>query len=198
MERQPFLTNVGLMKQSLTAMSRQFLSVLAILVLVPAVAAAGDPLSSWDKQINAKGRFEVLPAFDNAAVLDKETGLVWEQSPGDTNGDGNVDLSDEQDWTAASLHCIAKNVGGRKGWRLPSIPELASLVDPSQSNPALPAGHPFTDVQSSTYYWSAPPNAANATAAWRVFFSFGYVDTDVKTGPLFVWCVRGGMNADQY
>ena len=51
-------------------------------------------------------------------------------------------------------HCPNKNVGGRKSWRLPSFPELASLIDPSNANPTLPTGHPFTNVQSA-HYWSA-------------------------------------------
>jgi hypothetical protein len=189
MSRQPFLPIVGLLKQSLTATSRQFLSVLAILVLVPAVAAAGDPLSPWDTQMNAKGRFEVLPAFDKAAVLDKETGLVWEQSPS----------TSLRTWDEACRHCIDKNVGGRKGWRLPSIPELASLVDPSVADPGptLPPGHPFTNVQSFLY-WSATTDADGPTNAWIVYFLTGVVDTFDKTIPLFLWCVRGGMNADQY
>ena len=40
------------------------------------------PLESWDNKIpNATLRFKVLPEFNNAAVLDRETQLVWERSP---------------------------------------------------------------------------------------------------------------------
>jgi hypothetical protein len=38
--------------------------------------------------------------------------------------------------------------------RLPSIAELLSLVDTTQSNPALPLVHPFSGLQS--IYWSSP------------------------------------------
>ena len=75
--------------------------------------------------------------------------------------------------------------------------ELASLVDPNQSNPALPPGHPFTNVQSSGY-WSATTSADGPTIAWGVVFGDGGVSTFGKIAPFFVWCVRGGMNADQY
>ena len=161
---------------------------LAILVLVPVVAVA-EPLSPWDKQMNAQGRFQVLPAFQNAAVLDKETGLVWEQSP-DTG---------TRDWGSARTFCANKNVGGRKGWRLPSVPELASLVDPNATSaPFLPAGHPFTNIQSA-FYWSATTDAGDPPDAWTVNFLNGEVDDDnSKSNRHYVWCVRGDMNADQY
>ena len=59
----------------------------------------------------------------------------------------------------------------RRGWRLPSVHELASLVDPTNpgGDPDLPAGHPFSNVQSSRY-WSATTNADNPTNAWFVGF----------------------------
>src|SRR5437867_880208 len=86
---------------------------------------------AWS-QILTADRFQLV--MGGAAVLDRETGLVWEQSP---------DTSLRQ-WFVAVTHCYQKSVGGRKGWRLPSVEELASLVNASNSSPALPTGHPFT------------------------------------------------------
>ena len=84
-------------------------------------------------------RFLVLTNWNNEAVLDKETGLVWERSPATTT----------HTWSEARFQCTARTTGNRKGWRLPSIHELASLVHPSVASPGptLLAGHPFTDVQ---------------------------------------------------
>ena len=153
----------------------------------PADAHAGLP-QNWDQEIPAATRFVVLSDFANAAVRDNETGLVWEKSPDTT----------ARTWDAALSFCIYKNVGGRKGWRLPSIPELASLVDPSVAfpGPTLLPGHPFTNVQSA-HYWSAATIASSPTNAWPV--NFGGLETNSnKTLSSNVWCVRGGMNADQY
>jgi Protein of unknown function (DUF1566) len=140
---------------------------------------------SWDQQLPAPTRFIVLSNWSSAAVLDRETGLVWERSPAAT----------EQNWFAAQSLCNNKAVGGRKGWKLPSLQELASLVDPVASNPALPAGHPFTNVQSSRY-WSATTLASGTVNAWDVIFSSGAVSALGKSGTSFVWCVRGGSGVD--
>ncbi len=50
---------------------------------------------NWDKVIPAAQRFVVLPAFNNDAVRDNETGLVWEQSPSTATND----------WTNARFMC---------------------------------------------------------------------------------------------
>ena len=136
-------------------------------------------------------RFEcVFPTLSNPngeAVLDRETGLLWEQSPGTT----------ARTWSSALSYCFAKKVGGCKGWRLPTIEELATLVDDRQSNPALPSGHPFSNVQSS-WYWSATTEALPpAHGSWAL--NVGYVNGSLKDDDtFFVWCVRGGQGHDAY
>lgn len=141
---------------------------------------------SWSKKItDASKRFETV--LDGAAVLDKETGLVWEKSPDTTT----------RTWTDAISYAYDKNVGGRKGWRLPTVEELASLVDTSVlGSPKLPSGHPFTNVQTFNY-WSATTSVINDTSnAWGVHFDGGFVDDFGKSGTHYVWCVRGGHGHD--
>jgi hypothetical protein len=142
---------------------------------------------NWGKKLPTTSRFTVLSAFGDAAVRDDETGLVWEKTL-ETN---------ELSWTDARAACADKDVGGRKGWRLPSISELASLLDPSiRTGPTLPLGHPFTNVQD--VYWSATSVTDNTKSAWLVFFDTGKVIYAFKTITFRAWCVRSGMNADQY
>ena len=103
-----------------------------------------------------------------------------------------------RNWTPACSHCYQREVGGRKGWRLPTIEELASLVDKSVSgSPKLPAGHPFTNVQSY-YYWSSPTSAGFTSFAWNVCFYDGGVNYYDKSNDFYVWCVRGGYGHDAY
>ena len=152
---------------------------------------------NWDKALHVGRRFALLAAFAEAAVLDKETGLVWELSPAITT----------HGWNDARFQCTRRTTGGRKGWRLPSVHELATLVDPNISDgipPALPFGHFFTNVQSDIY-WSATTVAELTrvddapTVAWFVNFNNGGVGFDLKADRFhFVWCVRGGMNASEY
>ena len=189
------------------------------LVILGVLAGAGGPAQaqttsagpyyatpSWDQKLQCDTlatcpRFIVLSNWDNgapipfrssAAVLDRETGLVWEKAPDNTT-------TYRWDTGEAAFACANKSVGGRKGWRLPSINELASLLDPSVPfpGPTLPAGHPFTNVQSS-YYWSATTVASGTSFAWVVNLSDGGVGTVAKTSAIYVWCVRGGGVMDNY
>ncbi len=133
-------------------------------------------------------RFELV--MGGAAVLDHETGLVWEQSPS----------TSDRTWEDAQIWCNTSTIGGRLGWRLPTIQELASLVDPTQS-PPLPSGHPFSNVRTSvdsSYYWSATTYSGNpyTNMAWVVSFFFGTVIYDTKTSLDHAWCVRGGQGVD--
>jgi hypothetical protein len=178
-------------KERSISMKRLYSSILivivALFVFVP-LAVAKPPF--WDDQVNSPGRFKVLGEFGNAAVFDKETGLVWELAPDDT----------ARSWLIAQIHCNNNTVGDRKGWRLPTVQELASLVDPGNVSPALPVGHPFTltNDQGDGFFWSATTTAGNASQAWGVFLSDGLVTTDVKDPGVanFVWCVRGGQGVD--
>jgi hypothetical protein len=126
-------------------------------------------------------------APDDDVVFDKETGLLWERRP----------ASDKQGWDAAIVYSCAKSVAGRKGWRLPVIEELLSLVDPSQSNPTLPPGHPFLNVQTGDFYWSSTLGASSLPSyAWGSDFGNAGTSNCLKTAGFYVWLVRGGYGHD--
>jgi hypothetical protein len=144
----------------------------------------------WDRVLPAAQQFVILAEFNNQAVLDNETGLVWERSQDATLYTWSI---------ARDPACANRIIGNRKGWRLPSFEELASLIDSSVPSPGpmLPAGHPFSNIQPA-HYWSATANADVPTAAWSVAFHNGFVDSGAKINPLRAWCVRGGGPLSDY
>ena len=144
---------------------------------------------SWNQQIPAATRFIVLTNWSNAAVLDRETGLVWERTP--ASGGSN--------WLNAMFFCRAQLVGNRRGWRLPSYEELTSLLDPTQSSPALPAGNPFVGIGPSSVFWTSSTDEGDDTAAWIVQIASATTNsTATKDLPANnsdrSWCVRTGSS----
>jgi hypothetical protein len=153
-------------------------------VLGPAFPAWAGALPIWDKRIDGPNRFKVLPTFDDEAVLDKETGLVWEKTAvlGGT-------------WRSALRFCALRNTGGRMGWRLPALEELLTLVDPDETTPALPAGAPFQNVLS-THFWTANDEEGDATLAVTVSLDIFALSSASKTSvSRKVLCVRGGRGS---
>jgi len=125
------------------------------------------------------------PADD--AIFDKETGLIWERSP----------ATDKKPFDAAIVYSTTRATARRKGWRLPAIEELLSLVDPGATNPTLPSGHPFLSLKLDYYYWSQTrgiPFPPGYHLVWG--YNFGNADTSciVVAAPeaCYAWLVRGG------
>ena len=126
-----------------------------------------------------------------AAVLDKETGLVWERSPS----------VPAQTWSGVEFRCNKRTTGGRLGWRVPTLQELASLAvpDPEGDGLALPSGHFFINVQP-TVYWSATSDfEGGGLFRWTV--NFGEIGDKIVSWNSEEefhpgWCVRGeqGVN----
>lgn len=150
----------------------------------------------WDKRLPANdsgdpcnsSRFTCV--MGGEAVRDNETGLVWEKAP---------DFVNFRPWRSGLQHCANRITGGRMGWRLPSLSELSSLVDPSAADPGprLPMGHPFLNVQSGVY-WSASGRSDDAAVAWGVNFREGTAVGDGKTAQSLSWCVRSAGQMEVY
>lgn len=158
-----------------------------ILTDVRNISKEGNHTLRWDTNHPAGSRFVVLDTFANAAALDKNTGLVWEQTP---------DLT-KRDWFSAAAHCINRTVGGTFGWRLPSIVELVSVMDPTLSAPYVPTDV-FTFTGPLTTFWSSTTNASFPANAWYFDITIAGVPQINKGAGISAWCVRGPMNADAY
>lgn len=129
-------------------------------------------------------------------VLDKETGLVWSR---------DACLLGQRDWLNSNTMCRELEIGSRLGWRLPTVEELSSLIDPGQANLALPSGHPFVNVKYGSGlpgYWSSTNYENPSGVAWVVNFWRGagphLVGLQDKSIPGFVLPVRGGSGGKNW
>jgi len=147
---------------------------------------------SWDQKLACSTlatcpRFVVLSNWNSEAVLDRETGLVWQTQPSDGS----------RTFDSASSLCSGTRDGGRQGWRLPAPHELQSLIDTTVGDPnnlilALPFGHPFLGVTIGPY-WTGTTLVQDASVAYASILVTGVsIGTINKTDTARVWCVRGG------
>lgn len=174
-------------------MSPFFASTAAAQTAAPGTYSAD---ASWDQTLpcpalNNCPRFTVLSNMNSAAVLDHQTGLVWERSP----SSGNFQFAGGQ----AAAHCTTLSLGHRKGWRLPTLQEFASLVDADPANtglPKLPPGHPFQSVQLTAHYWAATLATPDGVFVWTEFLFDGTQSGEISIASFPVWCVRGGSGRD--
>jgi len=179
-----------------TSLLRLSLFASAFFVVSPVVAqtAANGPYyatPSWDQTLPVSTRFIVLTNMNSEAVLDRETGLVWEKTP-------NAAL---QTIATAWQRCVQAATGGRMGWRLPKSDELFTLLDPTQRQSsfgrpaALPVGHPFVGTGGTPNYWTvdqdAPPFNNNINLIYVVADAGIIQTTGSSTANARSWCVRG-------
>lgn len=146
-------------------------------------------IKNWQQAHPAAQRFVILPDFHNEAVLDRDTSLIWELSPRPT----------AVTWNEARATCATRTTGGKKGWRLPAPAEMRSLVGPAVDSPIpnIPPGHPFVNIQP-TSYWTVVPEANQPSYARYVDAFLGNVLSFVKIYTYPVWCVRGPIKLDEY
>ena len=161
--------------------------------------AAGDDAASAQGVAWPTARFT-----DNGdgTVSDKLTGLIWLR---------NASCIDATTWTDGlnkanqlSSGSCGLSDGSRAGqWRMPNANELESLVDVSQSNPAVASGSGFANVRTSTAYWSSTTYTALTSNAMAIRFSDGrWINGAVSNNGSYsntkassvngVWPVRSG------
>ena len=130
---------------------------------------------------------QVLPAshytIANGEVIDNYTSLIWQQ---DHSG-STATLA----WDDAVAYCNSLMLGGH-AWRLPSLNEIASIVDDVPAGDVSPAvDHAVFPVTSpNLQYWSASPYGTNTAERWTLNFKDGFTAHRATSTLAIARCVR--------
>ena len=132
--------------------------------------------------------------MNGAAVLDKQTGLIWAKD--------YAIFQKVFPWGEAVNSCQNIEIGGQKGWRLPTRDELITLLDTSQALPALPEGHPFTKMNNmenqpqsgdgTSIHWTSTEYNGKSDSTWVINLGAGTVLDSLNFFDYRVWPVRDG------
>lgn len=142
---------------------------------------------SWSRQLSGPDsnddcgsqRFDCV--LGGLAVLDRETGLVWQQEQ---------ELFGLMSWPEAGIYCRELTIGNRRGFRLPTIHELQTLLDTGGPGNVSP-NHPFDRHPKDERYWTSSPGFAD-TEVFVFQFEPPTISSD-SAGPFadgHAWCVR--------
>jgi hypothetical protein len=118
-------------------------------------------------------RFTSGTGDESDCVTDNLTGLMWTKN---ANLYGSASF-----WAEGLGYANSLDLCGYTDWRLPNKNELFSLIDRSQSAPALTSSHPFTNVKTDKRYWTSTSNAYFRDEAWQADLSSGSVDVTEKS-----------------
>jgi hypothetical protein len=134
---------------------------------------------TWSQILPTEQRYVVV--MNEAAVLDKETGLVWDRSPAEAT----------RSWEVALGFCGFK--GGRGGFHLPTMAEGLSLGPLNGSEPFdFDCGDGnCVNLSSAARYWSSTGVPDGTQARW--YSPAGRWALPIATSESHhVMCVRGG------
>ncbi|HKU39179.1 MAG TPA: DUF1566 domain-containing protein [Polyangiales bacterium] len=112
-------------------------------------------------------------------VRDNSTELTWQQGSD----------SMRRTWSDAGVYCAQLQlVGG--GWRLPTLNELLTIVDPARTTAPVIDSKAFPGTPADTF-WSANGFTGDAKYAWTIDFRYGNSAKDhAKSAGAYVRCVR--------
>ena len=146
----------------------------------------------------ATKRYSTYTITSNIVVVDKNTGLEWEQK---TSGNKSTTYT----WENAQTYCedqigSSGTYAGHSDWRLPNVYELLSicLLEREAISGVKASLDPYINQTVfpntvSSYYWSSTTYPGDTGRALSVNFNLGTVYYVLKTTNYYVRCVRGGQ-----
>jgi hypothetical protein len=146
----------------------------------------------------------------DGTVTDNLTGLIWLKDANCASGvrtwatalNDVASLNSTGTMNGNNCGDISNGASHQTDWRLPNVREMQSLVHYGFVNPPVPntagtarwtAGNPFTNVGTTTIYWTSTTYAGSAQSAWYLDLGDGGVRRQLKTDLFRLWPVRGGQ-----
>ncbi|MCU0833342.1 MAG: DUF1566 domain-containing protein [Chromatiaceae bacterium] len=178
------------MRHSNPARQRRWLPYIGLCLTLTTTVALGDNCNrDSDSAAAAASRFS-NPG--DGTLIDASTGLAWKRcSEGQTwDGATCTGSASKHDWREALDLAEGATDAGHDDWRVPSLDELASLIDKACAHPALDLST-FPDTPAGVF-WSSTRDATNPAYAWYVHFHDGHAAKGHQSRGAFVRLVRGG------
>lgn len=155
--------------------------------------------SSWAASCRTETLAESTPTsrFTNTAevVTDQETTLSWMRCAVGQAWDGKSCNGEPRtlDWQQAMAlveKINAEGVGGHHDWRMPVVPELASIVERQCFNPRMNSS--VFPGAPSVIFWSSMEKMGKSGYAYTLNFGAGEAVATAKDQQGAVRLVRGG------
>lgn len=126
-------------------------------------------------------------AVENEKIVsDSNTGLQWQQT-----------VSEEKyNFEKAAEYCKKLSYGGHDDWRLPTVQELASIIDDSGVITSIDSDYfpntPVSDGNDFSYFWTSSSYAGEENYVWIISFDLWFTTYHESINKEhFVRCVRG-------
>lgn len=155
-------------------------------------ADGGESVDNWAEWPMPNSQADVSAGAPNlesyvddgdGTVTDDVTGLVWQRDvPSSTYGQA-----------AAILYCSDLNLANHSDWRLPSVIELISIVDPSRFGPSIDGAY-FPSTPANPF-WSSTTSPLMPGNGFDIPFDAGNVSSDDVSNLFNARCVRSAVSA---
>ncbi len=138
----------------------------------------------FDKSKNEQSRglvheYETIEREGEKLVMDHATGLTWQQS-------GSPERLTYDDTEQYIRELNQKNFAGYNDWRLPTLEEAMSLMEPTKKHDELFIDPVFDKKQA----WIRTADKESAGLAWVVYFGNGLCNRNDVRSSAFVRAVR--------
>ena len=116
-----------------------------------------------------KHNYEPKTISGDRVVIDNATGLMWHQ-PGSSD---RIKWNEAKGWIE---DINSRGYAGYSDWRLPTVEEGASLLEPNKKNGHLYIDHAFNNKIRSDRIWIWTGDEYGSDALWSVDFFYGGID----------------------